>query len=145
MLLKVMFLNMLSKVHVFISYQVPVEVSPQEVVIPPSTVVSHASYQPGIGTSYHIEEDGEDPIDEFTSEDSLRKSQKVNSVASITSLHMKPHAISCLRIPLCHLVQMPMVRPALKCDLIKLEQQYVHGYLEVSSIFYVSVTNEQGE
>jgi len=126
-------------------YQVPVEACIEEVVVPPPTAVPHASDQPGIGTSSDIEEDGGDPLEEFTSEDSLRKSQKVNSVASITSLRMKPHAISRLRIPLCRLVQMPMVRPALKCDLIKLEQQYVHGYLEGSSVFYVSITNEQGE
>jgi len=66
-------------------------------------------------------------------------------IATITSLRMKPHAFSHLRIPLCRLVQMPMVRPALKYDLIKLEQQYVHGYLEGLAVFYVSITNEQGE
>jgi len=38
-----------------------------------------------------------------------------------------------------------MVRPTLKCDLTKLEQQYVHRYLAGSAVFYVSVINEQGE
>jgi len=38
-----------------------------------------------------------------------------------------------------------MVRPALKCDLIKLEQLYVHEYIEGSAVFYVSITNEQGD
>jgi len=122
-----------------------VEASPPEVVMPPSAVVSHAFDQSRIGTSDDIEEDDEEQTEEFTFEDALRKSQKVNFVASITSLRMKPHADSRLPIPLYRLVQMPMVRLALKCDLIKLEQQYVHGYVEGSDVFYILVTNEQGE
>jgi len=88
---------------------VHVDASPEVVIVPASTVASHASDQPSIGTSEDMEEDDEEPTEEFTSKDALRKSQKVNSVASITSLWMKPHAISRLRIPLCRLVQMLMV------------------------------------
>jgi len=79
---------------VFILLQATVQANPHEIVIPPPTTVSHASDQLDIGTSKDIEEGDEEPADEFTSEDALRKSQKVNSVASITSLRMKPHAIS---------------------------------------------------
>jgi hypothetical protein len=91
-----------------------------------------------------IEHDEEFKV-EFNSEDALRRAQKVNSVASITNLRLKPHSISRLRIPLCRLAQMPMVRPALQCDLTKLEQEFVHGYRDGSCVFYVSLTNEQGE
>lgn len=81
----------------------------------------------------------------FTNEDDFRKAQKVNSVATISGLRLKPHSISRLRIPLCRLVVMPMIRPALQCDLTRLEQDFVHGYRDGSSVFYVSLTNEQGE
>jgi hypothetical protein len=81
----------------------------------------------------------------FISEDAFRKVQKVNSVATIFALRLKPHSISWLRIPLCRLVVMPMIRPSLQCDLTRLEQDFVHGYRDGSSVFYVSLTNEQGE
>lgn len=37
-----------------------------------------------------------------------------------------------------------MVRPTLSCDLIKLEQDFTHGYREGACVFYVSTTNEKG-
>jgi len=50
-----------------------VEASSQEVVLLPSTIVSHASNQPSIRTLDDIEEEDEEPADEFTSENALRK------------------------------------------------------------------------
>jgi len=38
-----------------------------------------------------------------------------------------------------------MVRPTLQSDLAKLEQEFVHGYRERASVFYVTVTNEDGK
>ncbi len=57
--------------------------------------------QPDIGTADSVlddvlDHDVDDAVDDFKSEDALRKSQKVNSVASISSLCMKPHFVSCL-------------------------------------------------
>ena len=43
------------------------------------------------------------------------------------------------------MVAMPMVRPCLASDLTKLEQKFVHGYRDGSALFYLSITNEQGE
>jgi len=40
---------------------------------------------------------------------------------------------------------MPMVRPTLSCDLVKLEQDYIHGYKDGARVFYISVTDEQGQ
>lgn len=77
---------------------------------------SYSCDQAGIRTAADIEDDvsdDEEPMDEFTSEDALRRSQKVNSVASIASLRMKSHALFRFRIPLCRLVQMPMITPTL--------------------------------
>ena len=39
---------------------------------------------------------------------------------------------------------MPMVRPTLQSDLIKLEQEFVHGYRDGASVFYVTMTDEHG-
>jgi len=40
---------------------------------------------------------------------------------------------------------MPMVRPTLASDLAKLEQEFVHGYRDGASVFYVTTTNEDGK
>ena len=40
---------------------------------------------------------------------------------------------------------MPMVRPTLSSDLAKLEQEFIHGYREGASVFYVTTTNEDGK
>lgn len=85
---------------------------------------------------------GDQPIG--NDEDVIRGRQKLNSVATITSLRLKPVSASRFDIPLCRMVAMPMVRPTLPGDLKKLEQEFVHGYREGAAVFYVSVTNEEG-
>lgn len=40
---------------------------------------------------------------------------------------------------------MPMVRPTMGSDLAKLEQEFVHGYREGASVFYVTTTDEEGK
>ena len=107
--------------------------------------------QPSLGggeedSSDHDADEAED--DEAllgTSEDVIRSRQKLNAVATIANLRLQPVNISRHHIPLCRMVSMPMVRPTLACDLIKLEEEFVHGYRDGAAVFYVSVTNEQGE
>jgi len=77
-------------------------------------------------------------------EDEIRSRQKLNSIATIASLRVQPQRISRFAIPLCRMAAMPMVRPTLQSDLAKLEQEFVHGYREGASVFYVTVTNEEG-
>jgi len=55
-------------------------------------------------------------------EDELRRLQKVDSMATITSLKMKPDRYSRMHIPLCRLVPMPMVKLALSSDIQRMEQ-----------------------
>ena len=43
------------------------------------------------------------------------------------------------------MLAMPMVRPTLASDLSKLEQEFVHGYREGASVFYVTITDEEGK
>jgi hypothetical protein len=78
-------------------------------------------------------------------EDEIRTRHKLNSVSTITSLRFQPITSSRFSIPLCRMLAMPMVRPTLSSDLAKLEQEFVHGYREGASVFYVSVTNEDGK
>ena len=78
-------------------------------------------------------------------EDEIRGRQKLNSVATISSLRMKPATSSRFPIPLCRMVAMPVVRPTLQSNLSKLEQEFVHGYREGAAVFYVSITNEDGK
>lgn len=78
-------------------------------------------------------------------EDEIRTRQKLNSVATITSLRVQPSSSSRFNIPLCRMLAMPMVRPTLASDLTKLEQEFVHGYREGASVFYVTTTNEEGK
>ncbi len=40
---------------------------------------------------------------------------------------------------------MPIIWPTLGCDIIKLEQEFVHGYRDGASVLYVSITDEHGE
>ena len=78
-------------------------------------------------------------------EDEIRTRQKLNSVATITSLRFQPISSSRFGIPLCRIFAMLMVRPTLSSDLGKLEQEFVHGYREGASVFYVTTTNEDGK
>jgi hypothetical protein len=78
-------------------------------------------------------------------EDEIRTRQKLNSVSTISSLRFQPISSSRFSIPLCRMLAMPMVRPTLASDLVKLEQEFVHGYREGASVFYVTTTNEDGK
>ena len=91
------------------------------------------------------EESLEDDAHFLGDEDEIRTRQKLNSVATITSLRFQPSSSSRFSIPLCRLLAMPMVRPTLASDLAKLEQEFVHGYREGASVFYVTTTNEDGK
>ena len=100
-----------------------------------------------------ISEDGHDEDEDMIEdretyegdEDDIRSRQKLNSVATISRLRVQPLSSSRFNIPLCRMLAMPMVRPTLTSDLAKLEQEFVHGYREGASVFYVTVTNEEGK
>jgi len=85
------------------------------------SVVVVESTQPEIGSEDEVDfvmEDVDDAEEERELlEDELRRLQKVDSVATIMSLKMKPDRYLHMRIPLCRLVSMPMVRPTLSLDI----------------------------
>ena len=55
-------------------------------------------------------------------EDDIRRAHKMDTVATLQSLRLYPNELSRMRIPLCRLVPMPMVRPTLAFDILALEQ-----------------------
>jgi hypothetical protein len=107
--------------------------------------------QPSLGgvdedvADHDVEEVDNDEAALGASEDVIRSRQKLNAVATIANLRFQPVHISRHHIPLCRMVVMPMVRPTLSCDLTKLEEEFVHGYRDGAAVFYVSLTNEQGD
>ncbi len=56
-----------------------------------------------------------------------------------------PKAKAWTNIPLCCMISMLVVRPALKIDVLKMEHVFQMGYQEGDKVFYVSPTNQQGE
>ena len=69
----------------------------------------------------------------------LTDKRKVNSTLTISSIRAGPN--SRLRVPLCCIVPMPIVRPALKCDITKLEADFFNGYRDGDLVFYLSATD----
>ena len=65
--------------------------------------------------------DDADDEEKGLTEDELRRIQKGDSIDILLELRMKPEDLFRLHIPLCRLVAMPMVRPTLACDIMKLE------------------------
>jgi hypothetical protein len=95
--------------------------------------------------------DGEEVVEETCTfgegdllEDDIRKNQRLDTVSAISSLRLTASDLSRMRIPLCRLVPMTMVRPTLACDLVLLEQQFINCYEEGARVFYVSIADEQG-
>ena len=107
--------------------------------------------QPSIGDEYGGDEEDDEEIDvgaeleEGVTEDELRRIQKGDSIDILSELRMKPKDLFRLHIPLIRLVAMPMVRPTLACDITKLEQEFVGGYCDGAAVFYMSITNEEGQ
>ena len=86
-----------------------------------------------------------DDDDKGLPEDKLRHIQKGDSIDILSELRMKPKELFHLHIPLCRLVAMPMVRPTLACDIMKLELEFAGGYHDGAAVFNVSTTNEEGQ
>ena len=55
-------------------------------------------------------------------EDDIRRARKMDIVATLQSLRLFPNELFRMRIPLCRLVPMRMVRPTLASDILALEQ-----------------------
>jgi hypothetical protein len=70
---------------------------------------------------------------------------KVNSIATIKTLHLKPSLLSHMPVSLCRVVVVPIVIPTRSLDLALLKSDFVHGYQEGAAVFYLSTTNDGGQ
>jgi hypothetical protein len=110
--------------------------------------VIHLDGGKDIQLSIEAEEDVEESAkldkEDDLSTDQIRASKKVNSIATIESLHLKLSLLPYMLILLCKLVAMPILRSILSSNLALLEDDFIHGYWEGVVVFYLSTTNEGG-
>lgn len=75
----------------------------------------------------------------------LLAEQSVDTTSKIEQLRFQPVNKSRLFIPLCRLVSLQAVRPALKGDITDLQAHFVRkGYMEGFGAFYVSLEDDEG-
>ena len=91
------------------------------------------------------DEEGIPSADADCNEDEIRKAQTLNTVKIIASMRLTSNDLYRMKIPLCRLVPMPIVRPTLSSDLTTLENQFSRGYEEEARVFYVSISDEEGK
>jgi hypothetical protein len=75
----------------------------------------------------------------------IRHNLKKDSFSVVEGMRIQPVEKSSMRIPLCRLIHMPLVRPTLRSDVTKLMAAFQFGYRAGSATLYVSTTNESGE
>lgn len=101
-----------------------------------------------------LEEEGEEPADaDVLSEaavnkevNSLISSEAAVSVSKIQQLRFQPVHKSRMCIPLCRMVGLPVVRPAMKSDIARLQDHFRDvGYVEGQGVFYVAIENDNKE
>jgi hypothetical protein len=105
----------------------------------PSAVAEHLVGSEDAQPSIDAEEDdnestGVDEEDELST-DQIRATRKVNSIATIEALRLKPSSLSHMRVPLYRMVAMLIVRPTLSSDLASPEDDFVHGYRKERQCF----------
>ena len=78
-------------------------------------------------------------------EDEIRKAQTLDTVKIIASLRLTSNDLCRMKIPLCKLIPMPIVRPTFSSDLIALENQFSRRYEEGARVSYVSISDEESK
>ena len=61
------------------------------------------------------------------------------------SMRLTSNDLCQMKIPLCKLVPMPIVRPTLSSNLTILENYFSRGYKEGARVFYASISNKEGK
>ena len=75
----------------------------------------------------------------------IRNNLKKDSFSVVEGMRIQPIEKSSMKIPLCRLIHMPLVRPTLRSDVTKLMAAFQFGYRAGSATLYVSTTNESGD
>lgn len=78
-------------------------------------------------------------------EQRIRQSLMKDTFSVVEGMRRMPTEKSSMRIPLCRMIHMPMVRPTLRSDVTKLMGAFQFGYRSGSAAMYVSPTDENGE
>jgi hypothetical protein len=71
----------------------------------------------------------------------VQMEHKVNIVKVMERHKIHPKAKAWMNIPLYHMISMPVVRSAIKINVLKMEQAFQMDHQENDKIFYVSPTN----
>ncbi len=75
----------------------------------------------------------------------IQMEHKLKIVEVLERHKIHPKAKARMNIPLCRMISIPIVRPTLKINVLKMEQAFQMGYGEGDKVFYVYPTNWQGE
>lgn len=78
-------------------------------------------------------------------EEVFRVKNKLDSISYINSLCFLEDEEAALRIPLCRMRAMPLVRPVLRTDILRLQAEFSFGYRSGDRVFYVSTTDDKGD
>jgi hypothetical protein len=92
-----------------------------------------------------VSDDEDNEVEIKLNEHELKDLQKMNSIKYIELMRISPKEASCFDIPLYRTVSMPLVRPTLLSDIKRLEAEFSHSYCPGTSVFYVSLCNENNK
>jgi hypothetical protein len=76
-------------------------------------LVGSEDAQPSIDAKEDDDESTRMDEEDELSFDQIQATRKVNSIATIEELHLKPSSLSRMKVSLCRMVAMPIVRPTL--------------------------------
>ena len=68
----------------------------------------------------------------------------INSIQLLQKAHAIQEGLSQIKIPLCRMISLQVVRPALAMDIEKMKADFIHGYRPGADVFYVSTTDFGG-
>jgi len=71
----------------------------------------------------------------------VQMEHKVKIIKLLERHKIHPKAKAWMNIPLCCMISMLVVKPALKINVLKMEQMFQMGYWNGDKVFYVSPTN----
>ena len=69
---------------------------------------------------------------------------RVNFVQILQKAQAIHGGLSQIDIPLCRMISLQIVRPALAVDIEKMKADFIHGYRPGAAVFYVSTMNFGG-
>lgn len=99
-------------------------------------------YQPNF-KAHDYEELSNEENDEINfTKDQIGANYKINFIAIIEALCIKPLELTPIRILLYQMLVMPLVKPILALDLTLLEDDFVYDYRNGIVVFYAPTTNE---